>query len=88
MSTILSVENADSVLTSLGSSGRVKYSCVGISKNYLVLGATTGSVYLIKCYFVIGENVFLSLLDIYFFERATLTFVRVISSAGILRWQF
>ena len=47
ISMILSVENADSVQTSLGSSGRVRYSCVGLSKSYLVLGATTGSVYLI-----------------------------------------
>lgn len=50
MSTILSVENADSVLSTLGSSGRVKYSCVALSKTYLVLGATTGSVYLVSLF--------------------------------------
>lgn len=51
MSSVLSVESAESVLANLGSSGRVRYSCVGLSRSYVVLGATTGSVYLYMFFF-------------------------------------
>lgn len=38
-------ENMESLFLKLGSSGRVKYSCLDISKNYILLGANTGSFY-------------------------------------------
>eukprot|EP01132_Coremiostelium_polycephalum_P002021 gene2021-2488_t len=39
------LDEIDSVLSPIGGSGRVKYSCIDVSKRYLVLGANTGSLY-------------------------------------------
>ncbi|GAM22685.1 hypothetical protein SAMD00019534_058600, partial [Acytostelium subglobosum LB1] len=43
--THLSLESVDSVLAPVGGSGRVKYTCLDVSRRYLVLGANTGSIY-------------------------------------------
>jgi hypothetical protein len=81
---LLSVESVDSVLASLGSSGRVKYSCVGISKSFIILGASTGSVYQLQTpQHYTPKTKILSYIR-YLFDRTSLSFIRVISSAGIL----
>ncbi|EAL70409.1 RING zinc finger-containing protein [Dictyostelium discoideum AX4] len=41
----LVINDLDSILSPIGGGGRVKYTCLDVSKRYLALGANTGSLY-------------------------------------------
>ena len=42
----LQCETLDALLSPVGNSGRVSYTCMDVSPNYIVFGANTGSLYL------------------------------------------